>query len=156
MTSSDQITARILFVSSTHHTPDPGHRNLSRVGEHWCTWSPSAVSRLWWTTRKHSHLSGCRNRSSLGKCTDTGGTKSRLSATVRGERATNNRTLKNNLLLPFLCYFISAVFWTQTHIYVYIHHKMLGSHPSTVIFCFQSKPKQGWFCCNIQSMACRQ
>lgn len=23
-------------------------------------------------------------------------------------------------------------------------------------FWFQSKPKQGWFCCNIQSIACRQ
>lgn len=89
-----------------------------------------------------SHLSAWRNKTSLGKCPDTGGTKSRRGAKVRGERAANNRTLKNNLFLPFLCYFISAVFWTQTHMYAYIHHPDTRKPPISSHFCFQSKPKQ--------------
>lgn len=153
---NEQTAVRILFVSSTHPTPDPWHRNLSRAGERLCTRSPSAVNRLWSTTRKHSRLSGWRNEPSLGKCTGTGGTKSRLSAKVRGERATDNRTLKNNLLLPFLCNFIGAVVWIQIHTYVYIHHPNTRKPPIHSHFCFHSKLKQGWFCCNIQSITRRQ
>lgn len=144
MTSCDQIAARILFVSSTHHTPDPWHRNLSRAGEHLCTWSPSAANRLWSNTRKHSHLLGWRNKTSLEKYTDTGGTKRRLSAKVRGERATNNRTLKNNLFLPFLCHFISAVFCKLTCACIFTT-QILDRHPSTVISASSLNPSMVGF-----------
>ena len=75
----------------------------------------------------------------------------------------NNRTLKNNPFLPFLSYFVSAMFWTQTHIYIkisihtHIHiyvcipihinfiAQILESNPLNNNFCSQSKTKWGCF-----------